>query len=333
MLDALADGVIVVQDAYITYGNPAASQLLATRIPDLLERLTPSLLVQLVADAPVDGRAEVVFERGHPAQWIEAVARPLPGRDRGAVILLRDVTERRRVEAIRRDFVADASHELKTPAASIQAAAETLLRALDKDPDDARRFARQVEAAASRLSQLVDDLLDLSRLESERPEFDPIELGPIVTKEVDRLADRAEVGGVDLSARVDAVAVLGSRKDFRLAVRNLLENAIAYTAVGGSVAVSARESNSEAVITVADTGVGIPERDLPRIFERFYRVDDARNRGTGGTGLGLAIVRHVVEMHGGAVDVESELGTGSTFTLRIPRVAGESENSPASGVS
>lgn len=333
VLDALADGVIVVQDAQITYGNPAASHLLGIRIPDLLERLTPSLLVQLVADAPVDGRVEVVFERGHPSQWIEAVARPLPGQDGGAVILLRDVTERRRVEAIRRDFVADASHELKTPAASIQAAAETLLRALDQDPDHARRFARQVEAAASRLSQLVDDLLDLSRLESERPEFEPIELGPLVTKEVGRLGDRAEVGGVDLSATVNAVTVLGSRKDFRLAVRNLLENAIAYTPVGGSVAVSARVSNSEAVITVTDTGVGIPGPDLPRIFERFYRVDDARNRSTGGTGLGLAIVRHVAEMHGGAVEVESELGAGSEFILRLPRVVGESENSPTGGVS
>jgi signal transduction histidine kinase len=318
VLDALADGVIVVQRARVTYSNPSASELLGMPLPATVEGLTPPLLSQLVADVPGVGRAEAVFERGHPSRWIEAVARPLPGPDGGAVLLLRDVTERRRVEAIRRDFVADASHELKTPAASIQAAAETLLRALDRDPADARRFARQVEAAASRLSRLVDDLLDLSRLESERPEFKPVELGALVTKEVARLADRADVGGVDLSAGVDSVTVLGSRKDLRLAVRNLLENALAYTPVAGSVSVSARQRAGEAAITVVDTGVGIPSEDLPRLFERFYRIDDARNRDTGGTGLGLAIVRHVADLHGGSVEVESEPGAGSTFTIRLP---------------
>jgi signal transduction histidine kinase len=308
-----------VQKGRITYGNRAASSLLGVTLPDVLERLTPAVLGQLVADAPTDGRAEAVFERGQPSRWIEAVARPLPGADEGAVLVLHDVTERRRGEAIRRDFVGDASHELKTPVASIQAAAETLIRALDKDPDDARRFARQVEAAASRLSHLVDDLLDLSRLESERPEFQSVDLVRLVTKEIDRAMDRAEVGGVDLSADLEAVMVLGSRKDLRLAVRNLIENAIAYTPVGGSVSISTRQTEGEAVITVADTGVGIPDEDLPRIFERFYRVDDARNRETGGTGLGLAIVRHVAELHGGAVKVDSRLGDGATFQVLVPR--------------
>lgn len=318
MLAALADGVIVVQDGHIMYANPAASQLLGVTLPEVLSDLTPPVLGRLVADAPEDGRAEAVFERGQPARWIEAVARPLPGAGAGAVVVLHDVTERRRVEAIRRDFVADASHELKTPAASIQAAAETLLRALDQDLDDARRFARQVEAAASRLSHLVDDLLDLSRLESERPRFQSVDLVPLVGKEIDRVADRAEVGGVDLAADLSEVTVHGSRKDLRLAVRNLVENAIAYTPVGGTVAISTGQANDQAVITVADTGVGIPEADLPRIFERFYRVDDARNRDTGGTGLGLAIVRHVAELHGGSVEVESDLGQRSVFRIRLP---------------
>jgi len=159
----------------------------------------------------------------------------------------------------------------------------------------------------------------LSRLESERPEFQSVDLVGLVTKEIDRAMDRAEVGGVDLSADLDAVMVLGSRKDLRLAVRNLIENAIAYTPVGGSVSISTRQTEGEAVITVADTGVGIPDEDLPRIFERFYRVDDARNRETGGTGLGLAIVRHVAELHGGAVKVDSRLGDGATFQVLVPR--------------
>ncbi|NNC93788.1 MAG: hypothetical protein HKN80_14995 [Acidimicrobiia bacterium] len=243
------------------------------------------------------------------------------------MVVLRDVTERRNVEAMRSDFVADASHELKTPVASIQAAAETLVRAIDEDPAAARRFASQVHVTAVRLSQLVTDLLDLSRVESERLEPKEVDLGRLIAKELDRLADRAEVMGIELVADAEPVVVLAGRKDVRLAVRNLLENALAYTEPGGAVTVSTRRRESKAVISVADTGIGIPGRDVARIFERFYRVDDARNRDTGGTGLGLAIVRHVAEAHGGSVDVESELGVGSTFTIGIPIRAAEDGNS------
>lgn len=318
VLDALADGVILARDGRIVYGNPAAARLLAAPLPDLVSGLTPSLLARLVEEASAAGRATGVFERGSPPQWIEAVARPLVEPATGAVLVLRDVTERRQLEAVRRDFVADASHELKTPVASIQAAAETLVRALDDDPDAARRFARQVYATASRLSHMVEDLLDLSRLETEQPELEDVNLARLVAKEADRIADRAEVGGVDLVVQAAEVLVRANRKDVRLAVRNLLENAVAYTPLGGTVTVSTGVGNESGEVTVNDTGVGIPRRDLPRIFERFYRVDDARNRDTGGTGLGLAIVRHVADQHGGTVLVESELGQGSTFRIRLP---------------
>ncbi len=317
LLAALPDGVILVRDGRVVYGNPAASRLLGMSIPELLARLRPTALVDLLARA-ADGPGEEEFQRGSPPRWIEASARPLTEGDDGVIVVLRDVTERRKVEAMRRDFVADASHELKTPVASIQAAAETLVRALDEDPVAARRFANQVHVTAVRLSQMVTDLLDLSRVESERPEFHEVDLARLVTKEIDRIADRAEVQGVDLVLDVEEIVMQASRKDVRLAVRNLLENALAYTPQGGTITAGTRTGDRVAVVSVSDTGIGIPGRDTARIFERFYRVDDARDRDTGGTGLGLAIVRHVAEQHGGSVEVESELGQGSTFRIRLP---------------
>jgi signal transduction histidine kinase len=319
LLEALSDGVILVQDRRIVYGNPAASDLLGAPLPDQADRLAPTVLAALVDRADEEQRrVKEEFSRGTPLRWIEASSQPLADPAGGVLLVLRDVTERRNVEAMRRDFVADASHELKTPVASIQAAAETLVRALDDHPEAARRFALQVQATAGRLSQMVTDLLDLSRVESERPKMDEVDLGLLVRKEADRIADRAEVQGVDLEVEGESPVVTASRKDLRLAVRNLLDNAIAYTEAGGTVTVSIFQNGNEGLVAVSDTGIGIPGRDVRRIFERFYRVDDARNRETGGTGLGLSIVRHVAEMHGGAVEVESELGRGSTFRLRLP---------------
>jgi two-component system phosphate regulon sensor histidine kinase PhoR len=317
LLGALPDGVMLVTDGRVAYANPAASRLLGMLIPELLTRLSPSALVDLVTSS-ADEPSEEVFQRGSPPRWIEASARPLTDGGDGVIVVLRDVTERRKVEAMRRDFVADASHELKTPVASIQAAAETLVRAIGEDPVAARRFASQVHATSVRLSQMVTDLLDLSRMESERPDLHEVDLARLVRKEVDRIADRAEVQGVDLVLDVEEVVIQASRKDVRLAVRNLLENALAYTPEGGMVTVGTRREGAVAVLSVTDTGIGIPGRDTARIFERFYRVDDARHRDTGGTGLGLAIVRHVAEQHGGSVEVESELGRGSTFLIRLP---------------
>lgn len=317
VLSALTDGVILVQSGRIEYSNPAAARLLGAPPPKQLQWLKPTLLVNVV-ERSLEGRIEEVFERGNPPRWIEAVGGPT-GTGAGVLLVLRDVTESRQVEAMRRDFVADASHELKTPVASIQAAAETLVRAIDDDPEAAKHFARQVHITAGRLSQMVNDLLDLSRVESEQPELQDVPLGRIAAKEADRVADLAEVKGVDLVLELEEVVVSASRKDIRLAIRNLLENALSYTPAGGSVTISTEAQGGDAVISITDTGTGIPQRDLPRIFERFYRVDDARNRETGGTGLGLAIVRHVAEEHGGTVDVTSELGRGSAFRIRLPQ--------------
>jgi signal transduction histidine kinase len=219
---------------------------------------------------------------------------------------------------MRRDFVANTSHELKTPVAAIQAAAETLPDAARHDPKAAVRFAEQLHRDALRLSRIVSDLLDLSRLEAERPALAPVRLDRLANEEVKRFREQAERAGVTLQVRAEPVSVQGSSDDLTLLVRNLLDNAVRYSPDGGRVEVELTSTDREALLAVRDTGIGIPSRDLPRIFERFYRVDRARSRETGGTGLGLSIAKHVAEQHGGRIEVDSELGQGSEFRVRLP---------------
>jgi signal transduction histidine kinase len=264
-------------------------------------------------------RAEA--ETGAPTRWLRATAQPV-GTDGSVLLVVRDVTEARRIEAVRRDFVANASHELKTPVASIKAAAETLRDGALEDPDAARRFTAQLERDTDRLGRIVSDLLDLSRLETGSKRLDRVALDAIAEDEVARRREEADAAGVSLAVQVDGVpAIGGSARDLALMTGNLIDNAIHYTGRGGSVSVEVRAEREAVLLRVADTGIGIPQRDLPRIFERFYRVDQARSRETGGTGLGLSIVRHVSENHGGAVTVTSELGQGSTFEVRLPTAA------------
>jgi signal transduction histidine kinase len=234
-------------------------------------------------------------------------------------MVVTDITDARRIEAVRRDFVANASHELKTPAASIQAAAETLQAVVGEDPAAASRFAAQLEREALRLSRIVADLLDLSRLESGSDLADRVRLDALTREEVERFADRAREASISLSiTAAEPATVEGSARDLSLLVRNLIDNAVRYTPPNGTVVVHVSIEGPGVHLEVQDSGMGIPNRDLPRVFERFYRVDRARSRGTGGTGLGLAIVRHVAENHGGSVSVTSEIGSGSTFTVLLP---------------
>jgi two-component system phosphate regulon sensor histidine kinase PhoR len=318
VLSAMEEGVLLVgADDSLGYANPAAARLLGG-VPRTLRALTPPAVRGLVDETRSDGRArEREVETGFPTRVLQASTVAL--RDPGEVlVVLRDVTAPRRVEAMRRDFVADASHELKTPAAAIQAAAETVERAVGEDPGSAARFAAQLRRDASRLSRIVSDLLDLSRLEAERPDLDPVRLDRVVADEADRLTSAAAGSGVRIEPAVEPVTVRGARGDLALLVRNLLENAVRYSPEGGRVDVRLAERDGRAVLEVEDTGIGIPTRDLPRIFERFYRVDRARSRETGGTGLGLSIARHIAERHGGRIEAESELGRGSTFRVTLP---------------
>ncbi len=317
ILATMEEGVVLFdEEQRVRYANPAAGRLLGAE-PASLRSVAPHPLQRLAANAREGVAAEQEVEVGLPPRVIRASAIPIA--PRGQVLLvLRDVTGARRVEAIRRDFVADASHELKTPAASIQASAETLERALVDDPAAAARFAARLRHDAARLSRIVSDLLDLSRLESERPALQPVRLDRLVAEEVARLRPDAREAGLTVSMDASPVTVPGSAKDLGLLTRNLLDNAIRYTPSGGRIQIKVDAEDGNAELTIRDTGIGIPTRDLPRIFERFYRVDRARSRETGGTGLGLSIARHVVEQHGGRILAESELGRGSAFRVTLP---------------
>jgi two-component system sensor histidine kinase SenX3 len=317
VLSALGEGIVLFSaKGRVVYANDSARELLRRRF-DSIDELTPEPLRDLVWQAQgLAGASTVDFEIGGRA--LQATAVPA-GTDGTVVLVTRDVTAERRLDQVRRDFVANASHELKTPVASILALAETLTEAAGEDPEAAQRFMSRLEQEANRLSRLVGDLLDLSRLEGEPAERASVRLDTVVDEEVERLRPRAEGAGLRLVAETqEPVHVHGSVGDLGLLVHNLLDNAIQYSPDGGEVRVTVKERDGRAELRVADTGLGIASRDLDRVFERFYRADPARSRTTGGTGLGLAIVRHVAESHDGDVRARSVLGAGSTFIVRLP---------------
>ncbi len=236
------------------------------------------------------------------------------------LLIITDRTRELRVEEVRRNFVVNASHELKTPVTSIQTLAEALEVSVKDDPDRVIALTNQLSSEAERLARLVRDLLDLRRLEERGPlERAPVDLAELARRVVAEQISRAEQRQVELS--VDAperAMVAGVVGDLEVIVKNLVANAIQYNRSGGSVEVTIAPEDGMQRVRVTDTGIGIPQQDLGRIFERFYRVDTARSRATGGTGLGLSIVRHAVERHGGTIHVESLLGEGTTFTVRLP---------------
>lgn len=317
VLNALPQGTLLVDaDDAVLYANRSLEAILGP-VPDTLEQVVPFRLQEMVRRAREEGKVvDLDVEHGWPVRVLRVIASPFE--DGRVLVVVSDVTERRQVDTVRRDFVTNASHELKTPVASILASAETLQVALEKAPERVPEFAARIETSARAMSRLVSDLLDLSRLETRPPTIAAVQLHDVVTAEAAKVRREMAKREVELVVSVEAVTVSGSVSDLGLAVRNLLDNALRYTDRGGRVTVQLERRDDEAVLTVADTGVGIPQRDLGRVFERFYRIDEARSRATGGTGLGLSIVRHVVESHGGEVGVESELGAGSTFTVRLP---------------
>ena len=239
-----------------------------------------------------------------------------------AVLVLRDVTELKRLEQIRRDFVANVSHELKTPLAAIRGAAETLLDGALEDPKAGRSFLSSIQEEVERLRHLVDDLLTLALIESKPAEIrcEQILIGLFLQEQLGRYESMARTHGVSMKLQVQdsGKPLLGDPYQLAQAVGNLLDNAIKYNQPGGTVHVRAARDEHRLRLEVEDTGIGIPPQDLPRIFERFYRVDKARSRQTGGTGLGLSIVKHVAEAHGGSVAVQSHPGRGSCFMLILP---------------
>lgn len=322
ILEALPGGVLLVEsNNRVAYSNAACRRMLGD-LADPAGRLALRSIGALVRKArQSDESFEERLTRGYPHRTLGVRAISLDDEGRVLVVVL-DLTETLRVETMRRDFVADASHELKTPVTSILSSVEALGMAWDRDPESARSFARQISEAALRLSRLIADLLDLSRLETGEQTSDPIDLQALVLGEVKPFAQAARNKDINFTVETEPVMVSGSQAELGLAIRNLCDNALRYTDKDGEVTVSLRTRNGEGVLTVVDSGIGIAKRDHGRIFERFYRVDVARSRRTGGTGLGLAIVKHVAERHGGQVTVNSLLGEGSTFRLRIPSSEG-----------
>ncbi len=247
-------------------------------------------------------------------------ARAAPVGDGVVAVLLEDVTANRRLEDVRRDFVANVSHELKTPVGALSLLAEALQDA-SGDPPAVRRFAQRTHIEAQRLGRLVQELIDLSRLQGADAVEDPVtvDVDRVVAEALDRTRTRAQASGIALTRAGEyGLMAFGNEQQLVTAVVNLLDNAVSYSGTGSTVTVATRAVRGAVEISVTDEGIGIPEKDLERVFERFYRIDPARSRATGGTGLGLAIVKHVASNHGGTVRVSSVEGEGAAFTLRLP---------------
>jgi two-component system, OmpR family, sensor histidine kinase SenX3 len=321
-LDHMPDGIVVVDqrgdivlrnDVADQFTGPGGDALTADAIWELLDRALRGL----------EGERELRLF-GPPRRVVHVRAVPLDDGSRpiGAAAFLRDVSEARRIENMRRDFVANVSHELKTPIGALGLLAETM--AGEEDAEMLRRLAGRVLHESERLERTVEDLLDLSILEAqESPERELIAVDRLMADAAERMASTAEAAGtpIELTEPSGDILVACDRRQVTSALFNLLDNAVKYSEEGGKVEFSAQVEGFSVAISVRDHGIGIPARDMERIFERFYRVDRTRSRATGGTGLGLAIVRHVAQAHQGEVSVESEEGRGSTFSLKLPLAA------------
>jgi len=323
-LAALTEGVVVCDEAgEIVFQNDTATALMGIRHAEALAQQAVLDLLRAATDGEVQTQTLELY--GPPRRTLTIVASALDDdwRGLGAVAVIEDVSERRHLEAVRRDFVANISHEMKTPVGALALLAETL--AGEEDPDVVSRLARRLQIEAQRVARTVDDLLDLSRIESEEtPMREPVLVHLVVAQAAERVRPAAEQRSVTITFGESSrrLSVMGDRRQLVSALFNLLENAVKYSEPGTTVDVRSRMDGEWVEIDVTDSGIGIPARDMERIFERFYRVDRARGRDTGGTGLGLAIVRHVAGNHGGEVRVVSQEGEGSTFTLRLPASPG-----------
>ena len=319
-LDVLQSGLVVCdRSGQVVARNSAATKLLQARhgealvagvIKDLLERARTGERVTTNVDLHAEPRRSYEVEAGPVERDGEML---------GAVALVRDTTEHHRIESVRRDFVANVSHELKTPIGALSLLADSL--AADSDPEVASHLAGRMQIEIQRVANTIDDLLTLATLEDESGRSDAqVDVGAVVAAAVDRISETADQNDIKviLSNRTAAAAIRGSRLHLESAVFNLLDNAVKFSESGGQVDVVVEADQEALTVSVTDEGIGIPAMEQTRIFERFYRVDRARSRSTGGTGLGLSIVRHVALNHGGDVSVTSREGFGAKFTVTLP---------------
>lgn len=335
VLGSLQDAVLVVDgESRLRFLNRAALEMFDLQIENVLGaqliEVLPSFGINaLVSQTLADGKSTFKEMPLYLPAATEVLLRMWPMRSAtsgpatsGAVAIIQDLTEPKRLEKVRRDFVANASHELRTPIANIRAMVETL----SVDPDDREmvgRFYPRLIEEAERLSRLVVDLLHLAKAESSTTiSAASVSLNALLISVVNRLDSKAVRRNINIKTSAESsVTITGDAAALEQVIFNLLDNALMYTPKGGTVTLSLQETKGEAFFRCADTGIGIPEKDQSRVFERFYRVDKARSRAEGGTGLGLAIVKHIVENHQGSIAVESEIGRGTTFTVRLPKVS------------
>ena len=333
ILGSMVEGVAVVNAAErLVFTNPGFASILGLDVPpvagsSLLEVVRQTELIGAVRRVLAgESRVEAEISTGTLRQhFFAATVASVRARDTsGAVLVLHDITELRKLERIRRDFVANVSHEFRTPLTAIQGFAETLIAGALDDPQNRGRFLNIILEHARRLARLTEDLLKLSQMDADRLELevDPVKVSQLVESCYETARHRAAEKELTLTLAPgfsqNLPDVAGDARRLQEVLQNLLDNAIQYTLPGGKIFLSAELKNDRVVFTVADTGIGIPTADQPRIFERFYRVDAARSREAGGTGLGLAIAKHLVEVHGGRIWVESEVGVGSRFHFSVP---------------
>ncbi len=320
LLEKMDEGVLVLNESLTpVMANGAARRLLGfgSSAP---AHLGSDEILSLARGAVVEGRHLEEALQLWP-QRVTVRVRAIPLEDQGGVaIVLQDVTEELGTQRIRRQFVANASHELKSPVAGMQALSEAIRDAVHDDPAMAQRFSEKLVGETERLGRLISDLLDLSKLEDPaNVSRRSTNLSLVAEEQFEEVRGAASSKAMDLQSRIsDEVWVKGDHQQLGLMIRNLLDNAIRYTPERGTVTLSVSRDERDALISVSDNGRGIPLKSQARVFERFYRVDKDRSRDRGGTGLGLSIVKHVVELHGGHVSLDSELGEGSTFTVRLP---------------
>jgi two-component system phosphate regulon sensor histidine kinase PhoR len=332
ILASMLEGVLAVnKDLRVVFCNDSFARAIGARIPvtpgiSLLELVRDPALVEILAQALATGgrverRITLLSAADHS---FEVLAGPLAGSPQpGALAILHDVTQLERLERVRKDFVANVSHELRTPLAAIRGYAETLLDGAIDDPENNRKFLEIIMRQATRLTNIAADLLTLSELESNAgaAQPHPISVSAVLESALRTVEPAAEARGITLLRdKIDDLNVNGRELRLEQVFVNLLDNAIKFSRPNGEISITIQSIDGRARITIADSGIGIPSEDLPRIFERFYRVDKARSRDVGGTGLGLSIVKHVVEQMGGTVTVDSRLGEGSRFTIVVPRV-------------
>jgi len=333
-LGSLQEAVLIVDaNNYILLANKALQAIFPSAQNILRQRL--ELVLRSVAflnyvDAVRAGRAqpqhEIEFVEGNSTTWVEATGTLIPPLDdqRGpwALFVLHDISKQKRLESVRKDFVANVSHELRTPLSVIKGYIETLVDGRDMPVDDRERFLRTIQRHTERLNSLLEDLLALSRLESINPELhrEPISLSTLITGLIDDYRARPATAGHSLNFALDPAVseILIDPLKITQVFENLLENALKYAPRGSHIDISTRRHANDVEICIRDNGPGIPEADLPHIFERFYRVDKGRSREKGGTGLGLSIVKHIVQLHGGRVWCESKLGQGTAFFFSLP---------------